>query len=104
MCHDQSENKTFGGGSAHRMGALRFKLNAEGFFLNDNEEMASPPWTSLPELEQASLKFEEDNTDDPEYLKWLNMLIAPGSSLGGARPKASVTDKQKRSLDCKVSK
>lgn len=77
----------------HRMGALRFKLNAEGPFLNDNKEMASPPWTSLSELEQASLKFEEDNTDDPEYLKWVNMLIAPGSSLGGARPKASVIDK-----------
>jgi serine/threonine-protein kinase HipA len=78
----------------YRMGALRFKTAAEGPFLNDNKEMASPPWTSLAELEQASLKFEEDNTDDPSYLKWLNMLIAPGSSLGGARPKASVVDKQ----------
>jgi serine/threonine-protein kinase HipA len=77
---------------AHRMGALRFKLAEEGSFLNDNKEMAAPPWASLRELEQASLKFEEDNTDDPEYLKWLNMLIAPGSSLGGARPKASVLD------------
>ena len=79
----------------HRMGALRFKLDAEGSFLNDNRDMASPPWTSLAELEQASLRLEEDNTDDPEYLKWLNMLIAPGSSLGGARPKASVIDKHK---------
>lgn len=76
----------------HRMGALRFKLNDDEPFLNDNKEMASPPWTSLCELEQASLKFEEDNTDDPEYLKWISMLIAPGSSLGGARPKASVVD------------
>lgn len=78
----------------HRMGALRFKLDDNGSFLNDNKEMAAPPWTSLRELEQASLKFEEDNTDDPEYLKWLSMLIAPGSSLGGARPKASVMDAQ----------
>jgi serine/threonine-protein kinase HipA len=76
----------------HRMGALRFKLNDDGPFLNDNKEMASPPWTSLRELEQASLKFEEDDIDDPEYLKWINLLIAPGSSLGGARPKASVID------------
>jgi serine/threonine-protein kinase HipA len=76
----------------HRMGALRFKLEEDGPFLNDNKEMAAPPWTSLRELEHASLKFEEDNTDDPEYLKWLSMLIAPGSSLGGARPKASVVD------------
>lgn len=78
----------------HRMGALRFKLDDNDSFLNDNKEMAAPPWTSLRELEQASLKFEEDNTDDPEYLKWLSMLIAPGSSLGGARPKASVMDAQ----------
>ena len=74
----------------HRMGALRFKTDEEGPFLNDNKKMASPPWTSLRELEEASLKFEEDNINDPEYLKWVNMLIAPGSSLGGARPKASV--------------
>ncbi|MFM2339166.1 MAG: hypothetical protein RL115_2359 [Bacteroidota bacterium] len=76
----------------HRMGALRFKLDTDGPFLNDNKAMAAPPFTSLRELEHASLKFEEDNTDDPEYLKWLSMLIAPGSSLGGARPKASVMD------------
>ncbi|MEO6134956.1 MAG: HipA domain-containing protein [Ginsengibacter sp.] len=76
----------------HRMGALRFKLEEHGPFLNDNKEMATPPWTSLRELEHASLQFEEDNTEDPQYLKWLNMLIAPGSSLGGARPKASVAD------------
>jgi len=76
----------------HRMGALRFKLNEDGSFLNDNKDMASPPWTSLRELEQASLKFEEDDIDDLEYLKWINLLIAPGSSLGGARPKASVID------------
>jgi len=74
----------------HRMGALRFKEDEAGTFLNDNKAMATPPWTSLRELEQASLKFEEDNMDDAEYLKWVNMLIAPGSSLGGGRPKASV--------------
>ncbi len=37
--------------------------------------------------------MEEDRqTDDPDYLKWLFMLISPGSSLGGARPKACVID------------
>ena len=76
----------------HRMGALRFKTAEGGPFLNDNREMASPPWTALRELQEASLKFEEENPDDKEYLKWVNMLIAPGSSLGGARPKASVVD------------
>ncbi|HEX5553185.1 MAG TPA: HipA domain-containing protein [Chitinophagaceae bacterium] len=76
----------------HRMGALRFKIAEDGPFLNDNKTMATPPWTSLRELEQASLKLEEGNIGDPEYLRWLNVLIAPGSSLGGARPKASVMD------------
>ncbi|HTF04982.1 MAG TPA: HipA domain-containing protein, partial [Bacteroidia bacterium] len=76
----------------HRMGALRFKLSPDGNFLNDDKHMAAPPWTSLRELEQASQKFEEDNIDDKDYLKWINLLIAPGSSLGGARPKASVVD------------
>ncbi|MBW6537195.1 MAG: HipA domain-containing protein [Mariniphaga sp.] len=78
----------------HRMGALRFKESPDGPFLNDNREMAAPPWTSLRELEYASLQLEKDDSvDDPDYLKWLNLLTAPGSSLGGARPKASVLDK-----------
>lgn len=77
----------------HRMGALRFKLEENGPFLNDNKNLASPPWASLRELEQISLRLEDDEViDDPEYLKWLNMLIAPGTSLGGARPKASIVD------------
>lgn len=77
----------------HRMGALRFKLENTGAFLNDNRAMAAPPFTSLRELEQASLRLEQDDSiNDPEYIKWLNMLMAPGSSLGGARPKASVID------------
>lgn len=78
---------------AHRMGALRFKLEIEGPFLNDNKKLASPPWTSIRELEQISLRLEKDGIEnDPEYLNWLNMLVFPGSSLGGARPKASVVD------------
>ena len=77
----------------HRMGAIRFKEIQDGPFVNDNQKMAAPPWTSIRELEFASKKLEEDNSvDDPEFLKWLNLLTAPGSSLGGARPKASVMD------------
>jgi serine/threonine-protein kinase HipA len=75
----------------HRMGALRFKEDPEGPFLNNNKDMASPPWTSIRELEHASLELEKEG-DDENRLKWLNMLINPGSSLGGARPKASVVD------------
>ena len=77
---------------AHRMGALRFKKDANGPFLHDNASLASPPWTSLRELEFASLQLEKDVLTDEESLKWLNMLMAPGASLGGARPKASVVD------------
>ncbi|MEY3445017.1 MAG: hypothetical protein RLZZ519_3298 [Bacteroidota bacterium] len=77
----------------HRMGALRFKLQGKDAFLDDNKELASPPWTSIRELEHASLQLERDTSeDDPEYLRWLYMLMSPGSSLGGARPKASVLD------------
>ena len=79
----------------HRMGALRFRL--EGRFLDDNDELASPPWTSLGELEQASLALEREGVEDePDYERWLRMLIAPGGSLGGARPKASVRDEHER--------
>ncbi|EOZ95344.1 HIPA PROTEIN [Indibacter alkaliphilus LW1] len=95
----RKENKLFetdfllGVYDGHRMGGLRFKTDRKGPFLSNNERLASPPWTSIRELEQISLRLEEDNVvDDPEYLNWLNMLVAPGSSLGGARPKAGVTD------------
>jgi serine/threonine-protein kinase HipA len=80
----------------HRLGALRFRQNG-GPFLDDNTALASPPWTSLRELQQASLHLERDGAErDPKYGKWLRMLIAPGRSLGGARPKASVLDTKKR--------
>lgn len=78
---------------SHRMGGLRFRKTKNGPFLDDNQHLASPPWTSLRELEQVSLNLERDDAaDDPNYSKWLKMLIAPGGSLGGARPKASVLD------------
>jgi serine/threonine-protein kinase HipA len=77
----------------HRMGGVRFKLNEEGAYMNDQKTMATPPWTSLRELEYASLQLERDDAmNDPEYSHWLSVLIDPGSSLGGARPKASVVD------------
>lgn len=80
----------------HRMGALRFKETEDGPFLNNNREMASPPWTSIRELEQASLQLEGEEGSDQQKLKWINMLMAPGSSLGGARPKASVLGDKKQ--------
>lgn len=75
-----------------RMGALRFKIEG-GPFLNENKSLGCPPWTSLRDLEQVSLRLEEEDViEAPEYLHWLSMLIAPGASLGGARPKAGIVD------------
>jgi serine/threonine-protein kinase HipA len=55
--------------------------------------MAAPPFTLLRTLEEASLQLErEDAIENPAFAYWLNLLISPGSSLGGARPKASVMD------------
>ena len=71
-----------------RMGGLRFKTELEGEYLSNDSAFAIPPWTSLRELEQAAIKFEKDDFSDDD--KWLRQLLAPGSSLGGARPKASV--------------
>lgn len=77
-----------------RMGALRFKTDPSGDFLNNQHDFTSPPWVKLRELEAASLRLEDqDATEDPEYIKWLALLVAPGSSLGGARPKANVVDR-----------
>ena len=77
----------------NRMGGLRFKTVQNGAFLDDNEAMAAPPFAALRDLEFASLQLEKENApDNPKYLKWLNMLMAPGSSLGGARPKANIRD------------
>ena len=73
-----------------RMGGIRFKANPEGPFLSDDKETAAPPWATLRTLEEASRNFENDETGLTE--RWLNQLIKPGSSLGGARPKATVVD------------
>jgi len=71
-----------------RLGALRFSLEENGQFLSADKELSAPPWTTLRTLETASLAFENDESGQEE--KWLKQLLAPGSSLGGARPKASI--------------
>lgn len=79
-----------------RMGALRFRTNPQGPFLDNNKNLATPPYALLRELEHASLELEKDDAENrPGYSQWLQMLMMPGSSLGGARPKASVIDAQK---------
>jgi serine/threonine-protein kinase HipA len=74
-----------------RMGALRFKLDPEGPFLDNNKVSPTPHWTNTRELQHAALVF-ESGEDSKNTKKWLDMLIAPGSSLGGARPKANILD------------
>ena len=75
-----------------RMGGIRLKTAPEGTFVSDDKDAAAPPWTTLRSLEEASRNLENDETGLSE--KWLNQLIRPGSSLGGARPKATVVDPQ----------
>ena len=71
-----------------RMGALRFSLEEGGEFLSNDKAFTTPPWVSLRTLENASIAFESDESGLNE--KWLRELLASGSSLGGARPKATV--------------
>jgi len=75
-----------------RMGGIRLRTDPEGPFVSNDKDVAAPPWTTLRTLEEASRKLEQDEGRLIE--KWLNQLIRPGSSLGGARPKATVVDPQ----------
>ncbi|MCK5736990.1 MAG: type II toxin-antitoxin system HipA family toxin [Spirochaetaceae bacterium] len=78
-----------------RMGGLRFKTEINGDFLDNNHLYATPPWASIRELESVSLNLERPDADkDLSYRRWLDYLVAPGSSLGGARPKAGVVDSE----------
>ena len=74
-----------------RMGALRFKLDPNGPFLDDNRLMPTPPWARIRELQHAAEVYESDS-ENAEIKEWINILITPGSSLGGARPKANILD------------
>lgn len=74
-----------------RSGGLRFKLEPNGPFLDNNSELPIPPWSSVREL-QYGVNIIETSGDENEIKKWLKILLAPGSSLGGARPKANIID------------
>ncbi|MGB8682845.1 MAG: HipA domain-containing protein [Candidatus Binatus sp.] len=75
-----------------RAGALRFKLQETGPFLRESAADGVPPLVELSKLLAASERvIDEDETDED-----LRLLIAPGSSLGGARPKASVRERDGR--------
>jgi serine/threonine-protein kinase HipA len=74
-----------------RMGALRFKLDHDGPFLDNNPEFPTPPWSTIRELQHAAELIDSDSSIS-EIKKYLAILIAPGSSLGGASPKANLLD------------
>ena len=75
-----------------RMGALRFSAEEEGPFLA-SELRAAPPMTSLVELQSVAMELSRKRFDDTDKLRqWLKVLVAPGASLGGARPKANLAE------------
>lgn len=78
-----------------RMGGFRFKENKDGEYINTEEIFRIPPLTDIKSL--ASASFEMEKSEDFHLLpneKWLKQLIHPGTSLGGARPKASILDEE----------
>jgi serine/threonine-protein kinase HipA len=75
-----------------RQGALRFCLEGTQEFLG-NDQRAAPPVTTLRELQTVATQLSHKRMDDLDALrKWLVVLVAPGASLGGARPKANFTE------------
>ena len=72
-----------------RTGGIRVSADRVQTFISSSDKLKVPPMTKLRELEQAVEGFEKTDKDEE---KWLNTLFAPGSSLGGARPKANVMD------------
>lgn len=74
-----------------RMGGLRFKLDPGGPFRDDDHLQPVPPLTSIGELQRIASLVESER-ESKELNKWLKILLAPGSSLGGARPKANLID------------
>ena len=79
-----------------RMGAFRFKETLDGEFINTTNSLRIPPLTDLRELISASREIEKsENANNLPEKKWITQLVQPGSSLGGARPKANVVDTDK---------
>ncbi len=77
-----------------RMGGFRFKEEKDGDFINVDESLKIPPLADVRDLIAASMEIERNEEENLlPAKKWINQLVIPGSSLGGARPKACVIDK-----------
>jgi serine/threonine-protein kinase HipA len=75
-----------------RQGALRFRFPGSETFLAQ-EALAAPPVTSLAELAAVANELTRKDLNDLDKLRrWLAVLVAPGASLGGARPKANFSE------------
>ncbi|PCJ22349.1 MAG: phosphatidylinositol kinase [Rickettsiales bacterium] len=83
-----------------RQGALQFSLGADGGYLAPKDKNTIPPLVNLPRLLSATERY----LNDDETAEDLKILLAPGSSLGGARPKASIRDQDGHLALAKFSK
>ena len=83
-----------------RQGALRFAVTEAGAFVAPEQSTGVPPLVELPRLLSATDRF----LADEESAADLRLLLAPASSLGGARPKAAVRDGSGRLLTAKFPK
>ena len=77
---------------ALRTGGLRFRRSPDAPFIAWDPALKVPPLAGLHRLEQAALNYE--TSENPYETRWLSQLLSPGSSLGGARPKANVRDEE----------
>lgn len=75
-----------------RMGALRL-MDPDSARYVDDRALSAPPITELRQLEAIAARVERDDAGDSEQMvRWIKQLVAPGASLGGARPKAGFRD------------
>jgi len=96
VCRLSSYDYLIGIDDFSRMGGFRFKTEPEGDFICTENNLKIPPLTSIRDLMVASQEIEksEEKHELPDK-KWIHQLVNPGTSLGGARPKACVVDENR---------